>query len=219
MFSTVFTESIVKKAISKDLLKINLVNIRDFAKNKHKTVDDKPYGGGRGMILKVDIITCALESIKPKPYSILLSASGRKYDQKTAVSLSKKKNIALVCGHYEGVDARVEKYVDICLSIGDFVLTGGEIATMAIVDSVTRLIPGVIRKESLDEESFFARSPKRKRWGVLEYPQFTRPKVFRGLAAPKVLLSGNHRKIAKWRLEQAIKRTKKLRPDLLKKPN
>lgn len=210
IFEGVFSQSIIKKAQRLKLVKINLVNIRDFSEGKHKTADDKPYGGGRGMILKVDVTVKALESIKPKPYSILLSASGAKYNQKKAKALSGKKHLAIFCGRYEGVDSRTEKFVDEVISIGDFVLTGGEIAAMAIVDSIVRLLPGVIKKESLAEESFS------KTGNLLEYPQFTRPEVFRNIHVPKILLSGNHRQIARWRTEEAVKRTRKYRPDLLK---
>jgi len=212
IFEGVFNSSILKRAIQKNLLKINIINIRDFAQNSHKTVDDKPYGGGRGMILKVDVVERALESISASvEHTILLAPSGKKYDQKKASELSAKNSVALTCGHYEGVDARVEHFVDEVISLGDFVLTGGEIAAMAIIDSVARLVHGVIKKESLLSESF---SPATS---LLEYPHFTRPEEFRGLKVPKVLLSGNHAKIAKWRQEQAIKRTQKLRPDLILK--
>lgn len=218
VFKQVFSASIIKRAQDKKLIKINLVNPRDFAVDKHKTVDDKPYGGGRGMIMKVDIVVKVLESIKPKPYSILLSASGRKYSQNYASKLAKKPNIAIVCGHYEGVDARVEKFVDDVISIGDFVLTGGEIAAMAIVDSVTRLIPSVIKKESLDQESFSqtTKLPNYPTTNLLEYPQYTRPNTFHALKVPRVLLSGNHKKIVVWRQKEALKRTRRFRPDLLK---
>ena len=226
IFESVFSQSIIKKAQRLKLVKINLVNIRDFSEGKHKTVDDKPYGGGRGMILKVDVTVKALESIKPKPYKILLSAGGTKYDQKKAEFLSAKKNLAIVCGHYEGVDSRIEKFADEVISIGDFVLTGGEIAAMVIVDSTVRLLPRVIKSESLLEESFsklstFNFSPRfageaGQLSTLLEYPHFTRPKVFRNMKVPKILLSGNHQQIAKWRKEEAVKRTRRYRPDLLK---
>ena len=211
VFESVFQKSIIGRAIDKKLIKVNFISPRDFTHDRHKTVDDKPYGGGRGMVMRVDILTAALESIKPKPYSILLSPSGKKYTQKTATGLSTKSSVALICGHYEGVDARLDKFVDEVISIGDFVLTGGEIAAMALVDSVTRLIPGVISEGSTETESF---SPTAS---LLEYPQYTRPKQFRGLKVPKVLLSGNHKEIAKWRQKEALKRTQKFRPDLLKK--
>lgn len=210
MFLWVFSESIIKRATDRKIIKINFVNPRDFAKDSHKTVDDKPYGGGKGMIMRVDIVIKALESIKPKPYSILLSASGKKYSQQKAQDFSKKKNIAIICGHYEGTDARVEKFTDEVISIGDFVLTGGEIAAMVIIDSVTRLIPGVIHPDSLSSESF---SPTTN---LLEFPQYTRPEDFRGIEVPPVLLSGNHKEIEKWRKEQSRQRTKKHRPDLIK---
>ena len=161
------------------------------------------------MVMKVDVLVKALESIGEKSYSILLSASGEKYTQKSARILAKKSQIALICGHYEGTDARVEKFVDKTYSIGDFVLTGGEVAAMAIVDSTTRLIPKVIHPESLESESFTIE----KR--LLEFPQYTRPEEFRGLKVPQILLSGNHDEINKWRVTQAVKRTTKFHPDLL----
>jgi len=210
MFESVFSQSILKRAQSLKNLKVEIVNIRDFAGDKHKTVDDKPYGGGRGMVMKVDVLVKALESIGGKPYSILLSASGEKYTQKSARILANKSQIAIICGHYEGTDARVEKFADKTFSIGDFILTGGEIAAMAIVDSTTRLIPKVINPESLKSESFAIKE------GLLEFPQYTRPEEFRGLKVPKILLSGNHREIEKWREIQAIKRTTKFRPNLFK---
>ena len=209
MFSGVFSQSIVKKGLDLKKIKIEIVNIRDFAKDKHKTVDDRPYGGGRGMVMKADVCTEALESIKQKPYRILLSASGKKFTQKTAKFLAGKSSVVIICGHYEGTDARIEKFVDQTYSIGDFVLTGGEIAAMTIVDSVTRLIPDIIRKESLKFESFSNQN------NLLEFPQYTRPEEFRGLKVPKILLSGDHDEIKKWRITQAIKRTRKFRPDLL----
>ena len=209
MFEGIFSQSILKRAIDLKKLKVEIVNIRNFAGDKHKTVDDKPYGGGRGMVMKVNVLVKALESIGEKPYSILLSASGEKYTQKSAKTLAKKSQIAIICGHYEGTDARVEKFVDKTYSIGDFVLTGGEIAAMAIVDSTTRLIPKVINPESLESESFANKK------NPLEYPQFTRPEEFRRLKVPKILLSGSHREIEKWRKSEALKRTEKNRPDLL----
>ena len=161
------------------------------------------------MVMKVDVLVKALESIGGKPYSILLSASGEKYTQKSALILSKKSQIALICGHYEGTDARTEKFVDKTYSIGDFILTGGEIGAMAIVDSTTRLIPKVINPESLESESFAVKKT------LLEYPQYTKPEEFRGLKVPKILLSGNHQEIEKWRKIQALRGTRKNRPDLL----
>ena len=209
-FSSTFTQSIIKRAQENKIIEIKLINIRDFARDKHKTVDDRPYGGGKGMILKVDVVAHALESIKPKPYSILLSASGSKYNQKKARSYSKKQNLAIICGHYEGVDARVEQFVDEVISIGDYILTGGEIASMAIIDSTARLLPKVINPDSLKTESF-------ARGSTLEYPQYTRPQNFRNLNVPKILLGGNHQQIKLWREKETNKRLIKFRPDLLKK--
>lgn len=218
-FSSVLRSSIIRRAIDKKIVKIHFVNPRDFASDHHKSVDDKPYGGGQGMVIKVDILVSAIESVKPKPYIILLSASGKKYTQNYAAKLAKLPNIALVCGHYEGVDARVEKFVDGVVSIGDFVMTGGEIAAAAIIDSVTRLIPGVIRAESLQLESFSPTTqlPNYPTTNLLEYPQYTRPEVFRGLKVPQVLLRGNHQGIEKWRQKEALKRTRRFRPDLIQK--
>ncbi len=200
-FSSIFSSSIIKRARETKKVIIKFVNPRDFAQNKYKTVDDKPYGGGAGMIMKVDTIVAALESIKPKPYTILLSASGKTYNQKVAQKLSKKKDLTVICGHYEGVDARVEKYVDETVSIGDFILTGGEIAAAAIIDTVTRLVPGVINPKSLDVESFSSEDAE------LEYPQYTRPEDFRGAKVPKVLLSGNHKEIESWRQKHTKKKS------------
>lgn len=207
IFDSVFSQSIIKRAIGKKIIKINFINPRDFATDKYKSVDDKPYGGGMGMIMRSDIVIKALESVKTKPYKILLCASGKKYTQKNAQKLKSKREIILICGHYEGVDARVEKYVDAVISIGDFVLTGGEIPAMIIIDSITRLLPGVITKGSTESESFSE--------SLLEYPQYTRPESFRGQKVPRVLLSGNHKKIQEWRQKESLKRTKIYRPDLL----
>lgn len=211
LFENVFKKSIIKRALDKKILDVQLVNIRGWGIGKHKQVDDKPYGGGEGMVLMPQPILDALASIKPEPYTILLSASGKKYTQKKATALAKKKSLALICGHYEGVDARVEKFADEIISVGDFILTGGEVPAMLIVDSVARLIPKVISPASIKNESFSILST------LLEYPQYTRPEVYKGLKVPKVLLNGNHKKIEKWRHQQGIKRTKKFRPDLIKK--
>lgn len=206
VFESVFEKSIIKRAQNKKLITIKFVNLRNWGLGRRKIVDDKPYGGGEGMVFMVEPIFNALASIKPKPYVILLSASGKKYGQKMAARLAKKKSVALVCGHYEGIDARVEKYVDEIISIGDFILTGGEIPAMALVDSMARFIPGSINPKSALDESFEK--------GLLEYPQYTRPEIFKKLKVPRVLLSGNHKEIAKWRKIESFKRTKKFRPDL-----
>lgn len=220
-FDSIFASSILKHAQQAKKIVIKFVNPRDFAKNKYKTVDDKPYGGGAGMVMKVDTIIEALESIKPKAHTILLSARGKRYTQSTAYNLRTKPHLAIICGHYEGVDARVEKYVDETISIGDFVLTGGEIAAAAIIDSITRLIPGVINPESLTTESFSQIKnslPVRERdqlkidfskknlSNYLEYPQYTRPEEFRGAKVPKILLSGNHKEIEAWRQKHSKKK-------------
>lgn len=199
-FDSIFSSSIIKRAREDKKIKISFINPRDFARDKYKTVDDKPYGGGAGMVMKVDTIVAALQSIHPKPYLVLTSANGKTYNQKKALALSKKKNLAIICGHYEGVDARVEKYVDEVISIGDYVLTGGEIAAAVILDSVARLIPGVINPKSLEFESH-------SKHDTLEYPQYTRPENFRGQKVPKVLLSGNHKKIEDWRQKHSKKKS------------
>lgn len=208
IFEGVFEKSILKRAQEKKILEIKLINIRNWGIGTHKQVDDKPYGGGEGMVMMPGPIIDALDSIKPKPYTILLSASGKKYTQRDAKRLAKKKNIALICGHYEGIDARVEKFADETLSVGDYILTGGEIPAMIIIDSTTRFIPGSINPKSPINESFEK--------GFLEYPHYTRPETYKKLKVPKILLSGNHTQIGKWREKESIKRTRKFRPDLLK---
>ena len=198
IFDSYFKESIIKRAQDKKIVKINIHNLRDYTKDKHKTVDDKPYGGGPGMILKVEPIFTAVSKLKKtknkKSKVILLSPKGKKFDQKTASRFSKLDQIILICGRYEGVDERVAKHIaDEEISIGDYVLTGGELPAMVIVDAVSRLIPAVLgKKESLKEESFLKKD-------YLEYPQYTRPENFQGWRAPKVLLSGNHEKIEEWK--------------------
>lgn len=211
MFKGPFDESIVRRAQEKDLVKLKIHDLRDWAEDKHKTVDDKPFGGGPGMIMKIEVIDRALAELKkPKSKTILLTPQGKTFKQKMAQRLARLDQIILICGHYEGVDERVRELVDEEISIGDYVLTGGEIPAMAVVDAVVRLIPGVVgRKESLKEESFAE--------GLLEYPQYTRPADYKGKKVPKVLLSGNHKEIEGWRKEQAVKKTRKRRPDLLKK--
>lgn len=213
MFKGPFDSSIIKKAIDKKLIDIKYINIRDFGEGHHKMVDDTPYGGGNGMILRVDVLSNAIENSKlPLPKKsqriVLLTPTGVTFNQKKAKELSKLKHLILVCGHYEGIDARVDKFVDEKISIGDFVLTGGEIPAMLIVDSIARLLTGVLKKGVVDAESF---SP------LLEYPQFTKPNIFKGLSVPKILLSGNHKKIKDWRWRESFRITRKFRPDLLKK--
>jgi tRNA (guanine37-N1)-methyltransferase len=202
--------SIIGKAIENKIIDINLINIRDFSKDKHKKVDDTPYGGGAGMIMKPDVVYDAYKSIKDENAKVIyLSPQGKVLDQKKVIELSKMQHLVLLCGHYEGIDQRVlEEIVDEEISIGDYVLTGGELPAMVLIDSVSRYIEGVIKKESTDEESFSN--------GLLEYPQYTRPEEFLGKRVPEVLISGHHENIKKWRQEQSLKITKLKRPDLLK---
>ncbi len=202
--------SIIKRAREKDLLKLGFVNPRDFTKDAHRTVDDKPYGGGSGMLLMAEPVYQAINKIRKKgSYVILLTPRGRIFNQNIAKELIKKKHIILVCGHYEGIDERIRDYVDDEISLGDFILSGGESCAICIVDTITRLIKGVIREESHREESFED--------FLLEFPQYTRPRLWRGKTVPDILFSGNHKKIKEWRMEQAIKITKERRPDLYKR--
>ena len=202
--------SIIGKAQEKNLIEINLINIRDFSKDKHKKVDDMPYGGGAGMVMKADVIYDAYKSIEnQKAKVIYMSPQGKKLNQKKVEELAQEEEIVILCGHYEGVDQRIiEKIVDEEISIGDYVLTGGELPAMVLIDSVSRYTDGVIAKESIEEESFTN--------GILEYPQYTRPEVFEGMKVPEILLSGHHQNIDKWRKEEALRLTKLKRPELLK---
>ena len=211
MFEGPFRESMIKRAENKKLVKIKIHDLRVWTEDKHKTVDDKPFGGGPGMVMKVEVIDKALKALKTdKTRVVLLTPQGKTFKQKIAKRLSELKHIILICGHYEGFDERIrEHFVDEEISIGDYVLTGGEIPAMVVVDAMVRLIPGVVgKKESLKEESFSQ--------DLLEYPQYTRPADYKGWKVPEVLLSGDHEKIKKWRKEQAEKRTKLKRPDLSK---
>lgn len=202
-------KSIIGRAKEKGLININLINIRDFSKNKHKKVDDTPYGGGAGMVMMPDVVYDAYKSLNSKDAKVIyMSPQGQKLNQKKVVELSKEKHIILLCGHYEGIDQRViDEIVDEEISIGDYVLTGGELPAMILIDSVSRYIEGVLKDDSRKEESFSE--------GLLEYPQYTRPEVFNGKQVPEVLLSGHHENIDKWRREQSLINTKKKRPDLL----
>ena len=211
MFAGPLDESIVKRARTKGLLDLRIHNLRDYTHDRHKTVDDRPFGGGPGMVLKCEPIFEAVENLAGETTKvILLSPAGRKFDQKIARELAAQEHLLLVSGSYEGFDERIrEALADDELSIGDFVLTNGALPAMLIVDAVTRLIPGALGDdESATEESFSA--------DLLEYPHYTRPAEFRGMKVPEVLLSGNHAEIAKWRVEQSKKRTTERRPDLLK---
>ncbi len=219
MFAGPFDSSIMKRAVDQGLMNLNIHNIRDYTHDKHHTTDDYPYGGGAGMVMKPEPVFEAIETVKSratemaniKPSIILLTPQGRLFCQAIAVELAQCNWLMLVCGHYEGVDERIREYlVNDEISIGDYILTGGELAAMVVVDAVVRLLPGVLGSgQSLLNESHTG--------GLLEYPQYTRPEVFRGWPVPEILLSGNHGEIAKWRHEQSVQRTARRRPDLLDK--
>jgi tRNA (guanine37-N1)-methyltransferase len=214
MFEGPFTSSLLHKAREKGILNIEIINFREYSQDKHKTVDDYPYGGGVGMVLKPEPIINALEDkidlSNNDQEVILLTPQGKVFNQQEAINLSTKKSLAFICGHYEGFDERIRKFVTKEYSLGDYVLTGGELPAMVIIDAVARLIPGVIKeKASFQEDSFYT--------GLLEYPQYTRPRIFRELEVPDVLLSGNHERIRLWRKKEALRRTLFRRPDLLAK--
>ena len=209
MFNGVFAESIIKRAMDNNLVEINVHNIRDYSKDPHKKVDDTPYGGGAGMVLMCQPIFDAVKDLRSDNSKvILLTPSGKLYKQSMALDLSLEKHLIIICGHYEGFDERIKTICDMELSIGDYILTGGEIPAMVLIDSITRLIDGVIRKESYLNESFTD--------NLLDYPTYTKPRVYDGLVVPDVLVNGDHAKIDKWRREQQIEITKNNRPDLLK---
>ncbi len=209
MFNSVFDESIIKRALDNKLVEINIHNIRDYSKDPHKKVDDTPYGGGAGMVLMCQPIFDAVKDLRSDNSKvILLTPSGKLYKQSIALDLSREEHLIIICGHYEGFDERIKTICDLELSIGDYILTGGEIPAMVLIDSITRLIDGVIRKESYLSESFTD--------NLLDYPTYTKPREYDGLVVPEVLVNGDHEKINKWRREQQIEMTKKNRPDLLK---
>jgi len=211
MFEQVIGDSIVGRARTNNFLEINLINIRDFSTNKHRKVDDYPYGGGTGMVMSAQPIHDAWHSTfsDQKPFTIYLTPQGKTLTQKLAHQISQKDHVVLLCGHYEGVDERIiDEIVDLEVSIGDYVLTGGEIPAMVLLDCVSRLVPGVLSSE----EAFTNESHAN---GLLEYPQYTRPENYCGRNVPEILLSGHHTNIEKWRLEKSMERTKNKRPDLL----
>jgi tRNA (guanine37-N1)-methyltransferase len=213
LFQSVFAESIIKRAQEKGLLEISIYDLRDFSEDKHRRVDDYPYGGGAGMVMKPEPFFKAVRAVRErspvKGKAILMSPQGLRLTQDKLKELSKEKHLIILCGHYEGIDERVRAYLaDEEISIGDYILTGGEIPAMVLVDALARLIPGVLSTSSLEEESFAC--------GLLEYPQYTRPQEYEGMCVPEILLSGDHEKIRQWRYEEALKRTLKLRPDLLR---
>ena len=206
-----FDESIIKRARESGKIEINLIDIREFSKDKHKKCDDYPFGGGAGMLMSVQPVYDAVKSVQTEKSKIILpSPVGKQFNSELAKELSKQEHMIFICGHYEGIDERIcEIFNPMQISIGDYVLTGGELATMVMVDSISRFVDGVISEESLSEESFTS--------GALEYPQYTRPADFMGYKVPDVLLSGNHGEVKKWREEMSKARTEKIRPDLLKK--
>lgn len=238
MISGFFEESIIKRAVEKDLLKIEIINLRDFAVDSYGTVDDRPYGGGAGMLMKIESLDKAIQFCKSKSSkTVLTSAKGKVFNQKKAQELSKIDHLVLIAGHYEGVDERIMDQVDEEISLGDFVMTGGEITAVAVVDAITRLLPGVLKKEAATEiESFFtvkvsdlekvlekdALLIQIKNKGIeevqlLEFPQYTRPEDYQGKKVPEVLLSGHEKKIWEWRMRKAWEETVKKRKDLLDK--
>ncbi|NLA32466.1 MAG: tRNA (guanosine(37)-N1)-methyltransferase TrmD [Mollicutes bacterium] len=208
MFSGFLNESIIKRAQEKELVEINIIDFRSYSKLNHNQVDDTPYGGGSGMVLMCEPIYDAIEDLKTEDsHVIMLSPQGQLFKQKEAKKLSLKKHLILLCGHYEGFDERIYNIIDQEISIGDYVLTGGEIPAMVLTDAITRLIPGVIKESSIANETFES--------NLLDYPTYTKPQNFRGMEVPEVLLSGNHQEIAKYREKERIIRTKKKRPDLM----
>lgn len=238
MIEGFLTESIVKRAQEKGVVEIEVVNIRDFASDSHKSVDDKPYGGGAGMVLRIDVLHNALKSVvsgQKSVKTVLTSAKGKQFNQKKAQEFSKLEHLVLIAGHYEAVDERIMREIDEEVSLGDFVMTGGEIAAVAVADSVVRLLPGVLKKDEATEIESFKHYPinylieqcgehptliKLKERGVadvqlLEYPHYTRPEVYEGSSVPEVLMNGHHADIEKWRLQKSLEETLKKRPDLL----
>ena len=208
MFSGFISESIIKRSIDKGVVEIELIDYREYSNDKHNHVDDTPCGGGAGMVIKCDVIDRALESNKTdKSYVCLMTPQGRPYKQEMAYELAKKDEIILICGHYEGFDERVRTMVDDEISVGDFVLTGGEIPAMAVSDSIIRLLDDAITTESHEDDSFS--------YGLLEYPQYTRPVEYKGMKVPEVLLNGNHKLIREYHLKEALRKTYLRRPDLL----
>ena len=212
MFEGFINESIIKRARDMGKANINIINFRDYTKDKNNRVDDTPYGGGAGMVLMCQPIVDAIQDLKKSDtHVILLCPTGSVYNEKKAFELKNKKHLIIICGHDEGFDDRIRNYVDEVISIGDFVLTGGEVPAMAIIDSIVRLLPGVIKEDSFTNDSFTN--------NLLDYPVYTKPRNFRGYTVPEVLTNGNHKLIEEYRKEMQIKRTKEMRPDLLKGEN
>ncbi len=215
LFAGFLGSSILARAIEKGLVAVRLIDIRDYAADRHRICDDYAYGGGPGMVLKPEPLAAAIEAAGSAGKKVVyLTPAGRPYTQEIAREISRERDIVLVCGRYEGIDQRIiDEFVTDEISIGDYVLSGGEVAAMVVVDSVSRLLDGVIAKDSLEEESFTFGGDAMG--GLLEYPHFTRPEVFRGARVPEVLLSGHHEKIRRWRLEKSVEKTMKYRPELL----
>ena len=212
MFEGFLNESIIKRALKNEKVKINVIDFRKYSTLNNSQVDDTPYGGGAGMVLMCEPVVRAIEDLKKEnSFVILTTPQGKVYNESVALDLKDKNHLIIICGHYEGYDERIRNFVDLEISIGDYVLTGGEIPAMAITDSIVRLLPGVINKESYVEDSFTN--------NLLDYPTYTKPADFRGMKVPEVLLSGNHAKIAEYRKNEQIKRTGERRPDLLSKVN
>ena len=222
MFQGPLTESLIAKAREKKILEVNVIDIRSFSKDKHKKVDDKPFGGGAGMVMKAEPLyeaiksagvkkrNCKYKNPYNKPYVIYMSPQGKPLNSDIVKNLSKFKHLVILCGHYEGIDERIMNFVDDEISIGDYVLTGGELPAMVLTDCVARMIPGVVKEEdSVKNDSFYN--------GFLDHPHYTRPAVFKGMRVPDVLLSGDHKKIEQWRKNESAQRTKKRRPDLIKR--
>ncbi len=212
MFQGFLTESIIKRAIEKKLVEINIIDFREYSLLKHKRVDDTPYGGGAGMVLMCEPVVRAIDDLRRDDSLVILTCpQGKTYQESVARKLKDYHHLIIICGHYEGYDERIRNFVDLEISIGDYILTGGEIPAMAITDSVVRLIDGAINKESSTDDSYTN--------NLLDYPTYTKPAEFRGLKVPDVLLSGNHKKIKEYRLNEQIKKTKEKRPDLLEDKN
>lgn len=215
MYESVMGTSMMRIAQEKGALDFRAHDLRDWTHDRHRTTDDEPYGGGQGLVMKCEPIFEAYDDIAssgPKPYTLFLTPTGERFDQALALELAEKPRLLFICGHYEGIDERAYTLADRCISLGDYVLTSGELASMVVIDAVARLLPGVLGDEgSAVDESFYD--------GLLEYPQYTRPASFREMDVPPVLLSGNHAAIDRWRREQSIERTARLRPDLLEESN
>lgn len=214
LFDTFTRTSFVGRAVERDILQVRFKSPREFGLGKHQSVDDTPYGGGSGMVMRVDVMVAAIESLEAEPRArrVLLTPQGQRFDQSIAARLAAEPALMLICGRYEGFDERIRSFVDEEISLGDFVMTGGEVAAMAIIESTVRLLPGVLGNEASTHEESHAPATG----GMLEYPQYTRPVEFRGMRVPEILQGGHHAQIEKWRRDQSLDRTRTRRPDLIK---